>query len=255
MIISYFFRLVVVLITFSSTIVARPYIVLSLQKPPLWVYDPKEPAQIDDFVQELCAKYCQKSAHAINLGAARAKLAKMLPHLKVNGFFAYYNGYIDCSNDNGIITFPITGHDAKMLNVLLCSQLDMRILNKNTIEAVAIPAQKRESAQLFQYKKITPQDKLPYWKVKQGTLPDDNIVTQNTVIILTNPKNIFIQEGYFYTSKSPHIALPENIFVVGNTDHLKIMLASLDIGRYFEEMRFQYAMPIDTILQRLPLNE
>ncbi len=178
----------------------------------------------------------------------------------VAGFVALYGGYIDRSDRNGIIAFPLR-HESKKLLVAITPQITLVRAFGNTFSHREYINNAQNPAKLYSYQlqqsKPDPQNpKQPlywYWSVTAETLPVDKKVTPITVVILTDPNNVYIDEGNFLTAENAQLAIPP-IYVLHRNSTDAAILQNLDIRPYFEPIITEEKKVNDTTLQKLIKN-
>ena len=155
--------------------------------------------------------------------------------LRLDGFVALYKGYIDYSNFDGLISFPLK-HVNSRLYIAITPSIDIIKVKGNTISH--FKKGKNVPLQVYILDKKYDKDDNAYWQIGKLFNPEELDITENTLILLTNPTNIYIPEGDFLTAETIQMILP-NIYVVGNINHTNILLKSLDIKRFFEPIKIK----------------
>jgi hypothetical protein len=162
--------------------------------------------------------------------------AWLTPNL--SGFISIYAGFMDISDRQGLISFPLR-HTAPKINVAITEQVKLIKVKENTISHREFFPQNLIPSKLYCFERkedINPKDptkKTIYWNIKEIPIPTDNKINPLTLVILTKPSNLFIPVGDFMTVESNHLVLPE-IYVIGNKGQENILFQTLDIRRYFE---------------------
>lgn len=157
---------------------------------------------------------------------------------KLSGFVAIYAGFMDISNRDGLISFPLR-HVTPKINVAITEQINLIKVKENTISHREFLPIDKAKTKLYSFEKkedVDPKDptqKTQYWSVKEIPLPTDNKINPLTLVILTKPSNIYVPIGDFMAVESNHLVLPE-IFAIGNQKQSDILFQTLDISRYFE---------------------
>jgi len=159
-------------------------------------------------------------------------IARLIP--QVSGFFATYAGYIDYSDLDGRISFPLKDATNEKLSLILTSDIEFIPIEGHTISHTA-PNEDRITHYLYERK----QDKNNqfYWQVSKQPFSSTQL-SQNALILVTEPRNIVVLEGSFMTDKSANFNLPNNIYVVGNDSNIKIALKTLNENRYLEQILY-----------------
>ena len=157
---------------------------------------------------------------------------------KLSGFVAIYAGFMDISDRDGLISFPLR-HVSPKLNVAITEKINLIKVKDNTIAHREFLPANQAQTKLYNFERkedIDPKDpnkKTQYWSVKEIPLPADNIINPLTLVIFSKPSNIYVPVGDFMTVESSHLVLPE-IYVIGNKGQSDILFQTLDISRYFE---------------------
>lgn len=236
-----------------AAIMGRPFIVVPLSSPPAWAWDYAQNCSSKTPLakfERLCSKPLDRFAQQLTRSLAN-KTA--LPD--IGGFVGLYNGYLDYSSSDGMLSFPVYGHREKELFLLITPHITFHFSQKNMGHHVGIDPSVINKSALYHLKKFKTKEKTRFWRVAKVDLPiKDNTIPLNTVVLLSKAKNVYVEEGDFFSIKSPHIVLPNNIFIVGSQDKTKSILKSLDIARFFEHMKYLYEMPNDKLQQAIPLN-
>jgi hypothetical protein len=184
------------------------------------------------------------------------KLVKneMKKHLgpNVDGFIALYAGYIDYSDSNGLISFPLR-HVSPKLYLVVTREVNLIKVKGNTISNLALGSEKIP-AKIYLFEKKEDKNKQFFWQVTEQKVPEDRQINKLSVVLLTNPKNIYVALGDFWSNDSKHIVLPSNIYVVGLGGNNKILLNSLDIKRYFEPIEFEDQKVSDVLSKKMIIN-
>lgn len=157
---------------------------------------------------------------------------------KLSGFVAIYSGFMDISDRDGLISFPLR-HVTPKLNIAITEQINLVKVKENTIaHREFLPPDKVQTKlyNLEQKEDVDPEDptkKTQYWSVKEIPLPTDHKINPLTLVIFAKPSNIYVPVGDFMSVESSHLVLPE-IYVIGNKNQSNILFQTLDITRYFE---------------------
>ena len=193
----------------------------------------------------------EQSPSQVNQTLIRAELKKYLaPHL--SGFIAFYGGYSDISNPDGLISFPLR-HSSQKLYIAVTPQINLVKVKQNTISHKEFITKQRNPTKLYLFEKKEDEAKQSYWDVKEIPIPKDLKIDPVTLIILSNPNNLVIPEGHFLATKNAQLVLPE-IYVVGSQDKEEVILKNLDIKQYFEPIEVEQKPVGDTTMQKLIKN-
>jgi len=189
----------------------------------------KEFRSLDENIQKL-NKLSQKDSVDIGKKLLKNGFNKLLP--LVSGFPALYGGYVDYSDQDGTINFPLL-HEKPKAYVLITPAINVISVYGETISYRTI--KKNVPAKLYRFERRENGNKTPYWQVTGKDLPKNGKINPITIVLLSKVKNIVIPTGDFITIDNPNLALP-NIYVVGNIDNTKSLLNFLDIRKYFEQI-------------------
>lgn len=187
--------------------------------------------QKDKLIQKI-EKLNQKTPSQINNKFLKGELRKILkPNL--NGFIALYAGYMDYSNANGLITFPLR-HTEPKLYVAITPQINLIRLKENTISHAEYIDNPNIKTDIYKFEKKKDNKGNSFWHSEKQTIPNDKRVNPLTVVILSKPNNFYVSTGDFLSNDSKQIVLYNNIYVLGKQAQREILLNTLDIKRFFE---------------------
>jgi len=177
----------------------------------------------------------------------KKRLKQLLP--KISGFVSTYGGYIDYSNKNGGIHFPLL-HKEPKIYLVITSKIKVVRLYENTISHEQFEANGKTKMYLFE-KKING-DKTHYWQVTEEKTTPQMRINPLSIVILTKPKNLVVPIGDFMTTENPNLILP-HIYVVGNVGSSEILLNFLDQKRFFEPI-YQKNQTKKKVMQQIMTN-
>lgn len=179
---------------------------------------------------------------------------EMKKHLgpQVDGFIGLYAGYIDYSDYNGLISFPLR-HVSPKLYLVVTQEIKLVKVKGNTISNLALGSE-NIPVKIYLFEKKEDKNKQFFWQVTEQKLPEDRQISNLSVVLLTNPKNIYVALGDYLSNDSKHIVLPNNIYVVGLGGNNKILLDSLDVKRYFEPIEFEDQKVSDVLSKKMIIN-
>jgi hypothetical protein len=223
-----------IFLTSTNCILSEPAIITYLQNPSYNVTKSAEKSFEQEAVKKL-ETFSQKSPSKINKKIIKAKLLSNLP--SIAGNMATYFGFLDYSNKDGRIAFPLRHTPANKAYILITEKIKLVEIQKNTIGYAEIEDEKK--SQIYLYEKKKDENDMLYWHVKQTKTPKNKRINKQTITFLTKPKNIFIEEGDFLTTENKNLILPNNIYVVGNASNTKNLLAVLDFARFLEPIEFE----------------
>lgn len=183
--------------------------------------------------------------HKIMKGALREYFAP-----KLSGFFAIYGGYMDISNKDGLIMFPLR-HATPKIYVAIAPTVELVKVQGETISHREFLL--NEESKLYSFERKVDAKKNAYWQVTAAQLPADRKVNPITLVLFAKASNIAIFEGNFLAAESSHLILPD-IAVLGNLDQEKILLQALDLRRYFETITLDKKKVSDNTVQKMVTN-
>ncbi|KKQ33239.1 MAG: hypothetical protein US49_C0002G0134 [candidate division TM6 bacterium GW2011_GWF2_37_49] len=156
---------------------------------------------------------------------------------KLSGFVSIYGGYLDISNKNGIIQFPLRQFSKKMY-IAFTEKIKLIRVKDNTISHREFADPAKHKTSLYVYEKKIDAKKNYYWSVEKTNLPQDRKISPLTMVIFTNPSNVFVQTGEFLSNDSQHFVLPE-IYVINTKNQALTNLSILKVKRFFEPVKFE----------------
>lgn len=186
---------------------------------------------------------------------AKKSLKHKLRHYfmpKLSGFFAIYGGYVDISNTDGLISFPLR-HVSQKLYVALTPDIHLVKVKGDTLSHREFIVRDDNPVKLYLFERVERKVKdktMVVWVVKEEKIPDDKKINPITLVIFTDPKNIVVPEGEFLAAASSHLVLP-SLYVVGYVEQEKTLLRLLDYKCYFEPISVEEKKATDTTLQKL----
>ncbi len=178
-----------------------------------------------------------KTPSQINNKLLKRELKKYLKP-SLDGFISLYSGYMDYSNPDGLISFPLR-HTESKIYVAITPQINLVRLKDNTIShAEYVTGNENIKTEIYKFEKKQNNKGMYFWRAEKQTIPNNKKINPLTLVLLSKPKNIYVATGDFLSNDSKQIVLSNNIYVLGNTDKNSILLNTLDIKRYFEPIEF-----------------
>lgn len=124
----------------------------------------------------------------------------------IKGTVATYAGYVDVSDDNGQILFPLK-HASPQIHLLITPEITPVIMFKQTIHHwernPSVPAS------LYTIEKKESADGSFFWHTSLEALPNDLTIPLETIIILTEPEHLVITHEPIKTDNGPNMVLPD----------------------------------------------
>jgi len=169
-----------------------------------------------------------------------------------SGIFGTYMGYLDLSDLNGQIMFP-RRHNKPSLNIAITKHIYPVLMLENTVHHWKISD--RSKATMYNIeRKYDILAKTYFWETKKIEIPQDNIISKDTIVIIAKPKYVYIPEGITITKKSPQFILPDiyvkkGINKIQNTLYIfgiKNLFVTLDEAykksktKYIEQIKSEY---------------
>ncbi len=190
----------------------------------------------------------------------------MLPSL--SGFPALYAGYIDYSNKDGTLQFPLR-HTSHRVFIAITPEIEVEALIDNTIQALFFPASIMpdakqavekpffsNKAEYYALERKILNNGSMFWNIQQIPLPQNRQLKKISIILLTHPKNIVIPTGDFFIdpSQSQHYVMPK-CYVVGNINQVETIIAATPILQYFEPINQTTIITPGTVTQSIINNQ
>lgn len=180
----------------------------------------------------------------------KALQSHIKPHL--SGLMAIYGGYADISNHQGLISFPLR-HITPKLYLAITPTINLVKIKGNTFSHQEFVTQDQNSIALYSFELKKDEKQNSYWDVKEEKIPENKKINPITMVILTNPKNLFVPCGTFFTSPNIQLVLPD-IFVISRSSNEHALLQALDLSRYFEPIAIEQKKVSDYAIQIMITN-
>lgn len=141
-------------------------------------------------------------------GIAKRTLEGVLHHNPISGIFSTYFGFINSSDENGQTMFPRKQSSTK-LHLVITNKITPIMMFKNTVSHwELVPGTPAVSYLLEQ--KEDPETKLIFWQAQKEELPDDNkISSEDSLIIIAKPKNVYVPTGITLSQSDANLILPQ----------------------------------------------
>ncbi|MFC1842468.1 hypothetical protein ACFLYU_02305 [Candidatus Dependentiae bacterium] len=142
-----------------------------------------------------------------------------------SGIFSTYEGYLAISDLNGQVIFPrklaMKDKDPK-LHIIVTRHIAPILMLENTVHHWEVS--NRAFAKIYSIeRKKDAATRTYFWDVKEAEIPEDNILSRDTIVIIAKPKYVYIPTGITITTKNPQLILPD-IFVKRGIEKLKSSL-------------------------------
>lgn len=164
-------------------------------------------------------------------------ISNQLKPKNVQGVYALYKGWATHSDVNGQIMFP-RGHDQGVITLVVTRSLQPVLISQNIIHHFI--ADIDEPVEYYHYDlQEAPHSKNPAWAVYKIQPPADRIIPTDAIVLIAQPEQIEIHEGYFPSFKSPNLILPTIYARPGLTTGTNA-LTFLRYNRYFAPVKFAW---------------
>ena len=249
------FILCAVLSSIGASMFASAAIVTYIKQPPQEVIDAvhekfkqeQEPA-VSSFNNYMTTRPLSKLAEKAVQGKLREH---MLP--KMSGFLSLYGGFSDYSNADGLIAFPLR-HTTPKLYMLITKRIKLETIKGTTISHTELVLKNDTPARMYKFEKHEDENGHFFWRASEEELPKDGRINPITMVILTNPRNLYIPLGDFITTDTPQMILPY-LYVVGSVENDALVLSTMDIKQHFEPIQIDAKTAAPKKNQKLITNQ
>lgn len=227
------------------------------------------PIEISEWIKSNIKKENKKSKEIFNAIEKIKKLDEKTPaqiskkllkneykkflHPTLGGFLAIYGGYIDYSDLNGQISFPLR-HTKSKLYLIITPNIKLIKVKGNTISHKELDKSEKENTQIYLFEKKEDKNNQFYWHVSKQETTNDKIINPLSVVILTKPKNLYVSTGDFISNDNKQLILPKNIYVINNNQNSKILLNFMNIKNFFEPIEIEDKKISDILFQKMITN-
>lgn len=235
----------------SCSIFADNRIILYLKHAPSKVLEQAEQEALQSNLAQNIAAMQEKTPGQISQKIMKNALrSSLIP--KLSGFVAIYGGYIDISDQDGLISFPLR-HVTKKIYIAITPRINLVNIKDNTFSHREYVTQDQNPTIIYSLELKQDEKKYTYWDVQEVPIPDDKKINPITLVIITNPANIIIPQGQSITTQNIQFVLP-NMYVTGRTNNEQALLTILDIKRYFEPINVEQKKASDLVVQKMVTN-
>lgn len=156
----------------------------------------------------------------------------------VRGIMGIYLGFVSLTDYDGQMNFPRKQQKPE-INLLITRAIKpVYMLAPETVNNWMLDP--HAPAQMYQFTlKEDKETDLYYIKAKKVDTPKDNMISLDTIILIADPKNVYIPEGATITHNSPNLLLP-NVYIRKNFNFSYNALYTLSIKQYFEKINQEY---------------
>lgn len=156
----------------------------------------------------------------------------------VRGIMGIYLGFTSLTDYNGQMIFPRKQQKSEIKFLITKSIKPIYIVAPETIHNWMLDPQAPAQMYTFSLKEDKKTD-LYYIDTKKTSLPINNMISLDTIILIADPKYVYIPEGATITHKTPNLILP-NIYIRKNFNFWYNALYTLSIKQYFEQINQEY---------------
>ncbi|MEX0940870.1 MAG: hypothetical protein WDZ41_05930 [Candidatus Babeliales bacterium] len=163
------------------------------------------------------------------------------------GIFSTYTGYLAISNFNGQIIFP-RKHQKDIFKILITEKITPIMMIGATVHHWELNP--TVPAQLFVIEREqNPETKEYFWNTTEIDLPENNIISLDTIVIFSKPQNMFIPLGKKLTNKNPQIYLPD-MYAKKSINLIARALWLLTIKHFFSPIDYTVKKQSDTYFSK-----
>lgn len=176
--------------------------------------------------------------------------ASLRPNL--GGIVAIYGGYMDISDRDGLISFPLR-HITPKLYLAITPRIELINIKGNTFAHREYATDDQNPTNIYSFELKQDAKKYTYWDVQEEQVPQDKKINPITLVLLANPKNMYVPLGQFMTTPNVQLILPD-IYITGQANNEQALLTALDIRRYFEPITIEQKKAGEMVLQKMITN-
>jgi hypothetical protein len=184
-------------------------------------------------------EYCQRIIEGLKRPGAIAQQCAygiVDKHL-ISGLFATYAGYLNVTDANGQITFP-SKQTKDIVQILVTPNITPIFMAGNTVHHWTID-EGSPTAMYQLERKEDPATHIHFWDAQQIDAPSNGIVDTRTIVIITNPQDIYIPLGITPYTDQTHLILPD-MYIKKEAQPLSHALYMLNIKHLFGSAHFDY---------------
>jgi len=148
----------------------------------------------------------------------------------VVGVISTYAGFLGISNQMGETIFPLK-HSHPGFQVVITPAITPIVMHSNTLSHWELDATK--PCAIYSYERITDkQSDMTFWQVKEAEPLKGCAIDPSSIIIIANPKYVYIPIGATLTPASANLILPD-IYIKAGIKKVKAGLYWLNISQFF----------------------
>ena len=196
----------------------------------------KYPQFKDKLNEEQVSKYSKKLQQPDYLFKKIVKSTRVATGAK--GIMGIYLGFVSLSDHNGQMIFPRKQHKPEVNFLITKAIKPVYMIAPETVHNWMLDPTQPTEMYRFALQHDAPTG-LYYVDTKKTDLPHDHMISLDTIVMIANPKNVFVPEGATITHDSPNLILP-NIYIRKNFNFEYNALYTLSIKQYFEQINQEY---------------
>jgi len=156
----------------------------------------------------------------------------------VAGMFATYAGYLAISDNSGQIAFP-RQHIEPLIYLIITPTIVPVFMLGATIHHWEFV--KNKPTEMYKIERIEDtQTGLYYWDTQRVTLPANNRVPLESLVIFANPQSVYVPTGITLTDKRANLVLPNIYLKDEHRIDLQIDAAVLAVRQFFGPIQHMY---------------
>ena len=162
-----------------------------------------------------------------------------LPNM--SGFLTVYGGDSDISDGDGRLRFTLR-HSTPTVQLVVTKHIKFGLIKGETVSHTELYADDLEATNVYQFERKEDANGQEYWHVEEGKLEADGKIAPTSLVVITNPANVYVPLGDVMTPKSPHLVLP-SVYVVGRVENDAAIIQAMDV--------LQYVDPVDDAVKKI----
>ncbi|MFI5332977.1 MAG: hypothetical protein ACHQVS_02645 [Candidatus Babeliales bacterium] len=209
-------------LTFSSAVLCDPIITLFIRPYPT-----------------ISSEYSkQLNTHLSHIGTiAHNTLHGLIQPCIGSGIFATYAGFLNVSDCNGQLQFP-RKQEHPLLHVLITDRITPILINGMTVHHWELDPQVPVNFYSLAFKQ-DPDTHLYYWEVQHASVPTDNIIPLDTIIIFADAYDIYLPAGITLADNTPNFVLPP-LYIKEHVDITALDMYVLNVKHFFGALHFLF---------------
>ena len=163
-------------------------------------------------------------------GKLASTTAKHIIPASVAGIFATYGGYLTISDLNGEIAFG-RRHTKPFIYYIVTELFTPILIGGNTIHHWELV--EGSPAKMYKMAFITnEQTGVTFWEITAEPLPTDKFIPLESLVIIANPKYVYVPLGIIPANASPHLIFPD-VYIKPGMNLTEHALYMLNLSQYF----------------------